>query len=72
MSLFNLDREKCISCGQCVEICASNLLVMKDTEYPVMREGMEERCLKCGHCEAICSMPERLRMRLPHCFLSVP
>ena len=55
MSLFNLDREKCISCGQCVEICASNLLVLKDSEYPVMREGMEGRCLKCGHCEAICS-----------------
>ena len=54
MRLFNFDREKCISCGQCVEICASNLLVLKDSEYPVMREGTEGRCLKCGHCEAIC------------------
>ncbi len=54
MSLFNFDKEKCISCGQCVEICTSNLLVLKDSEYPVMRAGTEERCLKCGHCEAIC------------------
>lgn len=48
--MFNVDKEKCITCKQCINDCPVNDIVLKDNKAHVKNE----RCIKCGHCVAIC------------------
>ncbi len=48
---FNVNKEKCISCGKCIKDCLFDVLVMQDN-LPVVCK--EEACIKCQHCFAIC------------------
>jgi nitroreductase/Pyruvate/2-oxoacid:ferredoxin oxidoreductase delta subunit len=50
---FVVDKEKCISCGQCVADCAPRIIFMRDG-FPAIRANSELPCLKCQHCLAIC------------------
>ena len=51
MDLIEVDREKCVKCGICVECCPSCILSMGE-EGP---ECLFDRgCMSCGHCVAIC------------------
>ena len=45
-----IDRERCIGCGECVRVCPSQTLEMKDGKAVVT--GV--RSLACGHCAAVC------------------
>ena len=45
-----IDRDKCIGCGECVRVCPSQTLEMKDGKAVVT--GV--RSLACGHCAAVC------------------
>jgi nitroreductase/NAD-dependent dihydropyrimidine dehydrogenase PreA subunit len=45
-----IDRDKCIGCGECVQVCPSQTLEMKDGKAVVT--GV--RSLACGHCAAVC------------------
>jgi nitroreductase/NAD-dependent dihydropyrimidine dehydrogenase PreA subunit len=45
-----IDRDKCIGCGECVQVCPSKTLEMKDGKAAVT--GV--RSLACGHCAAVC------------------
>ena len=45
-----VDRDKCIGCGECVRVCPSQTLEMKDGKAVVT--GV--RSLACGHCAAVC------------------
>ena len=45
-----IDRERCIGCGECVRVCPSQTLEMKDGKAVVT--GV--RSLVCGHCAAVC------------------
>jgi nitroreductase/NAD-dependent dihydropyrimidine dehydrogenase PreA subunit len=48
--MVQIDKEKCISCGLCVEDCVvANIEIVSETAS-VKRES----CLLCGHCIAIC------------------
>ena len=48
--MFNINKEKCITCKQCINDCPVNDIVLKDNKACVKNES----CLKCGHCVAIC------------------
>ena len=45
-----IDRDTCIGCGECVRVCPSQTLEMKDGKAVVT--GV--RSLACGHCAAVC------------------
>lgn len=45
---YSIFKEKCNSCGQCVRICPSTAINIKDGIIK------DERCISCGHCYAVC------------------
>ena len=60
-----IDRERCIGCGECVRVCPSQTLEMKDGKAIVTGD----RSLGCGHCVAVCPV-EAVRVEAldPHSF----
>ena len=48
--MFNVDRSKCIACGQCIKDCPAATISFVDGKADINND----RCIKCGHCIAIC------------------
>jgi MinD superfamily P-loop ATPase len=49
--IAELDREKCLSCGLCVDRCQMDALAMDDEDLAVLNQ---ERCIGCGLCVTTC------------------
>ena len=45
-----IDREACIGCGECVRVCPSGTIELRDGKAAVTGD----RSLGCGHCAAVC------------------
>lgn len=50
---FKIDKQKCIKCGLCSQVCPV-LIIDGKTEFPEIKEGKEKNCMKCQHCLAVC------------------
>ncbi len=48
--MMNVNREKCISCGLCIEDCPVRCIKFVDEKAEIDNK----KCFKCGHCIAIC------------------
>ena len=48
--MFNVNREKCVACTQCIKDCPVSDILLKDSKAYIKNES----CIKCGHCIAIC------------------
>ena len=48
--MFILDKSQCIQCGNCVDLCHSEALELKDGELV----HNPDKCNWCGHCLAVC------------------
>jgi NAD-dependent dihydropyrimidine dehydrogenase PreA subunit len=46
-----VDVEKCIGCGECVEVCPVDVYELRDGKSVVV---MEEDCLGCESCIEVC------------------
>lgn len=51
MELIKVDKEKCIKCGLCIEVCPSCILEMGNNGPEC---NWDRGCMACGHCVAIC------------------
>lgn len=51
--MFIINKDKCIKCGKCSEVCPFTCISM-DNEYPEMKPEKRKACMKCLHCAAIC------------------
>lgn len=49
---FTVNKERCISCGQCVSDCPAGCIVMSEGACPTLPK--EETCIQCQHCLAVC------------------
>jgi len=50
MIQFQVNEERCILCGECVNDCPAGVIILDD--YPVITK--EENCFRCQHCLAVC------------------
>ena len=65
MALLQIDREECIGCGACVEVCPFGALSLdeEDADCPNRRATVNELCTACRACLDVCpvdalSLPE--------------
>lgn len=50
IDLIKLDKEKCIQCGLCTNVCSVDVLEMGSNGPQVVQQS----CNACGHCVAVC------------------
>ncbi len=48
-----IDFEKCIGCGECVEVCPEEVYTLEDEELVVANE---EDCVECDACAETCEI----------------
>ena len=62
-SAYNLqyDKDKCLKCGLCVNICPMKAITMGEDGYCVM----DNACVRCGQCVKVCPAPEKARVLTP-------
>jgi NAD-dependent dihydropyrimidine dehydrogenase PreA subunit len=51
MYQIDVDEEKCIGCGECVEVCPSDVYEIQDEKSIVVNE---EECVGCESCLEVC------------------
>jgi NAD-dependent dihydropyrimidine dehydrogenase PreA subunit len=51
VATLKLDREKCVGCGRCIEVCPHDLFRME--EGKAMIQDLDS-CMECGGCERNC------------------
>lgn len=45
------NKEKCIKCGKCADVCKENAIILIKDSYPVLISG---QCIGCGACKLAC------------------
>ncbi len=53
VATLQLDRQACIGCGSCVEVCPHRVLAMEEAERKV-RVQDRNGCIECGACAMNC------------------
>ncbi|WP_283608648.1 nitroreductase family protein [Faecalispora anaeroviscerum] len=51
MALLHVNKEKCVHCEICAQVCPKNYIEMNEEKFPV---DAGHTCISCGHCVAIC------------------
>ena len=49
-----INHDTCIGCGQCVEICPGEVLVLEEEKAHFQADRSFFGCIACGHCVAVC------------------
>jgi len=59
-----IDKDKCESCGKCVDICSEDVFFnSKEKDIPVV--SYPEACWYCNMCVEICPFPGAIKLRIP-------
>lgn len=51
-SQLAVNRERCVGCGMCVQICSGGVNVLDETDHKVRMQF--DKCTKCGLCVPLC------------------
>ena len=51
VKMFKVDKEKCVGCGACIEVCPAQAISMVDDKAEVN----SDKCVDCGRCVQVCS-----------------
>lgn len=51
MAQIAIEKDKCIACGRCIDICPANIFSKGETGIALQ---YEESCIGCGHCVSVC------------------
>ena len=51
MVKFEVDKEKCVGCGACVEACPTKSIKIDEDNKAVIDQ---ETCEQCGACQGVC------------------
>ena len=51
VATLKLDRNECIGCGRCEEVCPHRVFAMKDRKAGIRDK---DRCMECGACAVNC------------------
>lgn len=52
--LFNVDRDKCTLCGDCMKACPRYIVKPGEDGYPEVSADEEWYCIRCSHCVINC------------------
>ncbi|HEY5527645.1 MAG TPA: nitroreductase family protein [Candidatus Anoxymicrobiaceae bacterium] len=53
--MIEIDKEKCTSCGKCVEVCPSGIIASERRDGKrIVSVAYPDWCNLCGHCLAVC------------------
>lgn len=52
--LFYLDKDSCIKCRWCAEICPMGVIDLSAEGYPVPVYNAYNLCINCGYCVDVC------------------
>lgn len=47
---YHIDKEVCIACGECADVCPVGAIAESDGKYAIDADT----CLSCGVCEGTC------------------
>lgn len=67
--MITRNAEKCVGCGDCIEVCPQQCYMMGDNGKSV--HAFPERCMECGACSLNC-VAEAISMEAgPGCFIYI-
>lgn len=53
-ALIGINKDKCLKCGLCSEICPCGVIKFEKENYPEVSDKHIIACMKCQHCFSIC------------------
>jgi len=51
VATLELDREACIGCGMCLEVCPHQVFALREDKAAIVDR---DRCMECGACRTNC------------------
>lgn len=67
-----IDKEKCVSCGTCADICCMDVIHKTETKPPVIEVRYPDECWHCRACALDCPVGAiTMRYPLSHMMLHV-
>jgi nitroreductase/NAD-dependent dihydropyrimidine dehydrogenase PreA subunit len=54
MTKIEINKEKCIKCGACIDDCITYSLDYDENGYPKISDNEKSLCISCQHCFSIC------------------
>ena len=59
------NKEDCVACGACNQVCAKNAIMMKFDEYGYLYPYINsELCVNCGKCIEACPMGKLIKKQV--------
>lgn len=67
--MISLQSEKCVGCGDCVEVCPQQCFTIGDDGKSL--HVFPERCMECGACSLNCQKEAISLKAGPGCFIHI-